>query len=120
MTTEIRQEINLLQNSDKNHVPIASFSQLIAVSFLFSIALSGYLWASTNKLEEINKDIASIEKNNMFQQNNIVNTGDLSKYQQQLKNLEKQLLNRYQLWADYQQITVSGKRGLFYTFLSYC
>ncbi|ODS23340.1 hypothetical protein AB835_09290 [Candidatus Endobugula sertula] len=111
MNIVARQEVNLLQNIEKIPVPIISFSILLLASFLLSTILAGILWFDTHKLAEINKDIAAIEKNNMFQKSNIVNTNDISKYQKQLKALEKQLLRRYQLWADYQKITASGKEG---------
>ena len=93
----VRQEINLLQNQSKSQSPRVSFTAASVVSVLFMAVLMGVVWGEKSKLKVINQDITSIEKSNMFQQSNTIPTGDIGKYQSQLKALEKQLLNKYQL-----------------------
>ena len=46
-----------------------------------------------------------------FLQKNTINVEDINKFQSQLTGLEKQLLSKYQLWANYKNITNSGKEG---------
>ena len=106
-----RQEINFLPRKVRPKNPFLSFSISVILSSAFVVILIVFLWDDNQRLIAINSDIATIEKNNLFQQSTISPTKNIKQYQSQLKALENKLLNRYQLWAKYQQITLTGKQG---------
>ena len=56
-------------------------------------------------------DIKEIEKNNHDQQKIIISVDGVGHHQSTLKLLESQLVNKYQLWADYKNIARSGSQG---------
>jgi hypothetical protein len=107
----VRQEINLLPNKEGAIKPKVSFVLSFVVSVAFVGCLVALTWAYSRQLLSINQDIAAIEKNNLSQQNKVVDTGVIKKSQTQLKSLEKQLVSRYQLWINYKKITEAGKDG---------
>ena len=106
-----RQEINLLFVDKKPSQPFFSFRIVVSCSILFCSILTIVFFHQKKDLDAINVDIKNIEKNNMFQQAQAIPTDSIGKYENQLKKLEKQLLDRYQLWANYQKITMTGKDG---------
>lgn len=107
----MRQEINL-----KIVIPVATAPKLsFSVLCCAIVVLSGFLvlvnWQGQDKIDAIRQDIAAIEEKTLSQQQQLLQTGDVSKQQTQLKVLENQLVNKYQLWASYKTITESGKNG---------
>jgi hypothetical protein len=107
----MRQEINLLTMTHGAGLPRLSFRVFSFLSVVFFSGLIVLTWYGNKQLGEISKDIIAIEKSNYFQQQKVVDTDDISKYQTQLKSLEKQLLSKYQLWINYKNITQAGKDG---------
>lgn len=107
----MRQDINLLQFEKPPEVPRLSFGAASVVSACFFVFLVGISWADKNILKKIHEDIATIEKNNSFQQKEAISTGNISQHQNQLQALEGQLMSKYQLWANYKKITDAGKNG---------
>jgi hypothetical protein len=84
------------------------FLGLSCVCACFLIATSIY---QEKNLLVIKKNIAQIERENVFQQQSITKPEDIAQYQNQLSGLERQLLSKYQLWAKYKNITNAGKDG---------
>jgi hypothetical protein len=107
----MRQEINLLDLEPVVKPPIFSLSVLLVSAAFCFVALATISFYQDKSLVTINEDIAAIEKNNLFLQKNTINVDDISKFQSQLNGLEKQLLSKYQLWANYKNITNTGKEG---------
>lgn len=107
----MRQEINLLRVEKKEPVPKLSFTLACTLQVVFFVSLYVVYWLGTDQLDTIKQDIVAMEKNTVFQQKKVVDTGDINKQQTTLKTLEKQLLNKYELWVDYQKITDAGKDG---------
>lgn len=107
----MRQEINLLKIPIKDNVPKLSLPVVGVVQVVFIAALLTVNWWGGQQLSTILSDISEIEKNNHLQQEPVVEVGDISKQQTQLKTLEKQLLNKYELWVNYKNITDAGKNG---------
>jgi hypothetical protein len=107
----MRQEINLLTLTQVVILPRLSFRVFSLFSSVFVFCLIVLTWYGNKQLGVISKDIAAIEKSNHFQLQKVVDTGDISKYQTQLKSLEKQFLSKYQLWINYKNITEKGKNG---------
>lgn len=107
----MRQEINLLNLEPIVKPPVVSLYVLLACAISCMITLYFFSSYQAKELVRINKDIAVIEKNNIFLQKNTINVEDINKFQSQLTGLEKQLLSKYQLWANYKNITNSGKEG---------
>lgn len=111
MNEAYRQEIDLLRTENQTYQPKISFRVASLCSFLFFSALMFFLWNQSHTLKNIEANIKEIEKNNMFQQAKVLPLADVGKYEGRLKTLEQQLLDRYQLWANYQKITMTGKEG---------
>ncbi len=107
----MRQEINFLQKPKKEAVPSLSFSRALCVAGFLLVFLSGMSWYGNQELDNVLKDIAAIEKNNASQKIQIVDSQGVTKSQTELRLLEKQLMNKYQLWINYKNITKAGKKG---------
>lgn len=107
----MRQEINLKIIAPVASNPKLSFSVLCCAIFVLCSVLGGINWQGQQKIDAVRKDIAIIEEKSLGQQQQLLQTGNISKQQNQLKVLEKQLVNKYQLWSSYKVITEAGKNG---------
>jgi len=107
----MRQEVNLLNLEPVVKPPAVSFNVLLVSVVVCFVVLNIVGFYQNKALVIINKDIETIEKNNVFLQKNTIDFNDINKFQNQLSGLEKQLLSRYQLWSNYKSITNSGKEG---------
>ncbi|MFT6102079.1 MAG: hypothetical protein ACJA2B_000520 [Candidatus Endobugula sp.] len=107
----MRQEINLLNRTPEISLPLVSFNVLLGLSgacICLLIIISVY---QEKTLSIIKQDITKIERENVFQQQSVIKSDDISQYKNQLSGLEKKLLSKYQLWANYKKITNAGKDG---------
>jgi Tfp pilus assembly protein PilN len=107
----MRQEINLLSRPPEMPSPLVSFTMLLGLSGVCVCLLIMVSIYQEKTLSLINKDIAEIERENVFQQKSITKSDDISQYKNKLSGLEKKLLSKYQLWANYKKITNAGKDG---------
>ncbi|MGS2717661.1 hypothetical protein ACVBE9_05770 [Eionea flava] len=110
-TTNLRQEINLLNRPKKLKAPTVSFTALIVCSLLSILMFSGMGYHQKQALTVVKQDIEKIEEKNLFNQKLATSPTNIEVYKNQLTGLEEKLLSRYQLWAKYKQITEAGKDG---------
>ena len=107
----MRQEINLLSRPPEIPSPLVSFAMLLGFSGVCVCLLIIISVYQEKTLSLINKDIAEIERKNVFQQKSTIKSDDISQYKNKLSGLEKKLLSKYRLWANYKKITNVGKDG---------